>query len=210
MLAPSAKHREVFAGEGVFGHFSRADQHHAAENADACMFDVRGMVRERCLGTGDSLFLLILEQINTKLSYGEDVDTCGMSVGISFAFSLSGRGGVLCVRKQDNTMLHCGGRKTCTPQTDDLCDLHDLYDLFQLHDLDLPGKADRLSILCDLAHVAGWEPYNLHDLARVSWVGLVHYTDAAQQALTTAGEELDDIDHELSDLSDLSVRGVQD
>ena len=96
-----------------------------------------------------------------------------------------------------------------TSRTDDLYDLHDLYDLFQLHDLDLPGKADRLSILCDLAHVAGWEPYNLHDLARVSWVGLVHYTDAAQQALTTAGEELDDIDHGLSDLSYLSVRGVR-
>ena len=26
-----------------------------------------------------------------------------------------------------------------------------------------------------LAHVAGWEPYNLHDLARVSWVGSVPY-----------------------------------
>ena len=33
-------------------------------------------------------------------------------------------------------------------------DLYDLYDLY------------------DLAHVAAWEPYNLHDLARVSWVGV--------------------------------------
>ena len=128
------------------------------------MFDVRGMVRERCLGTGDSLFLLILEQINTKLSYGEDVDTCGMSVGISFAFSLSGRGGVLCVRKQDNTMLHCGGRKTCTPQTDYLCDLqmicvtyshysttvHHLghhLDLHLDHHLDLLGRADLFGLV---------------------------------------------------------------
>ena len=27
--------------------------------------------------------------------------------------------------------------------------------------------------LCDLAHVAGWEPYNLHDLAHVSCVGSI-------------------------------------
>ena len=27
----------------------------------------------------------------------------------------------------------------------------------------------------DLANVAGWIPYNLHDLARASWVGSVLY-----------------------------------
>ena len=27
--------------------------------------------------------------------------------------------------------------------------------------------------LCDLAHVAAWEPHNMHDLAHVSWVGSV-------------------------------------
>ena len=58
--------------------------------------------------------------------------------------------------------------------------------------------------LCDLAHVAGWDKYNLHDLAQVSWVGSVLIGDPAQP-LTTAGEALDDLDH---DLSDLSVRGV--
>ena len=48
------------------------------------------------------------------------------------------------------------------------------------HDLDLPGRADRynpdlydqydLYDLYALAHVAGWEPYGLHDLGRVSWI----------------------------------------
>ena len=33
--------------------------------------------------------------------------------------------------------------------------MYDLYDLY------------------DLAHVVGWEPYNLHDLGHVSWVGSV-------------------------------------
>ena len=45
-----------------------------------------------------------------------------------------------------------------------------------VHDLliDLPGRADRyIPDLYDLAHVAGREPYNLHDLAYVSWVGLI-------------------------------------
>ena len=36
----------------------------------------------------------------------------------------------------------------------------DLYDLYDLH---------------DLAHVAGWEPYHLHGLGHVSWVGYVFY-----------------------------------
>ena len=34
----------------------------------------------------------------------------------------------------------------------DLCDMYDLY---------------------DLAHVAGWRPFSLHDLAHVAWVGHV-------------------------------------
>ena len=39
-------------------------------------------------------------------------------------------------------------------------------------------RADRsIHDLYDLAHVAGWEPYNLHDLAHLSWVGSVLYTD---------------------------------
>ena len=56
-------------------------------------------------------------------------------------------------------------------------------------------------ICYDLAHVTGWKPYNLHDLARVfSWVGSVcttYYADLAQP-LETAGEEIDDVqDHYL-------------
>ena len=45
-------------------------------------------------------------------------------------------------------------------------DLYDLYDLY------------------DLAHVAGWKPYNLHDLAQVSWVWSVQYTDPTQHLIT--------------------------
>ena len=33
--------------------------------------------------------------------------------------------------------------------------MYDLYDLYDLY---------------DIAHVAKWEPYNLQDLERVSWV----------------------------------------
>ena len=47
-------------------------------------------------------------------------------------------------------------------------------------------------------------PNDLHDLAHVSWGWILCYEDPAQ-SLTTAVEELDDLDH---DLSDLSVRGV--
>ena len=40
-----------------------------------------------------------------------------------------------------------------------------------------------------LAHIAGWETYNLHDSARVSGSDL-YFADPTQ-SLTTAGEELD-------------------
>ena len=50
---------------------------------------------------------------------------------------------------------------------------------FPVRDLDLSGKIYRsvpdLYDLYDLAHVSGWEPYVLHDLARVSSVGFVLY-----------------------------------
>ena len=36
-------------------------------------------------------------------------------------------------------------------------------------------KADLLPDLYDLAHVTGWDPYSLHDLGHVSWVGSVLY-----------------------------------
>ena len=53
--------------------------------------------------------------------------------------------------------------------------------------------------------VVGWEAQNLHGLGLVSWVGCVHCTDPAQH-LVTAGQDVDDLDH---DLSDLSLRGAQ-
>ena len=57
---------------------------------------------------------------------------------------------------------------------------------FPHHDLDISGQMDiyipdlydlyDLYALCDLAHhVAGLEPYDLYDLAHVSWVGSVRY-----------------------------------
>ena len=55
-------------------------------------------------------------------------------------------------------------------------DLYDLYDLYAL------------------AHVPGWEPYNMHDLqAHVSWVGSALLCTDPAQPPTTAGEELDDL-----------------
>ena len=47
----------------------------------------------------------------------------------------------------------------------------------------------------------GWDPYNLHDLAHVSlgWVCPKEIPGTAEP-LTTAGEKLDDVDHDLSDL----------
>ena len=62
-------------------------------------------------------------------------------------------------------------------QTDIIPELYDLY---------------------DLAHVARWEPYNLHHLGHVSRDGFV-LIDPAQH-VTTAGY---DLDRDLSDLSDV-------
>ena len=42
--------------------------------------------------------------------------------------------------------------------------------------------------LYDLAHAAGWEPYNLRNLGHVSRVGsALLFTDRAQHLITTAG-----------------------
>ena len=59
-------------------------------------------------------------------------------------------------------------------------------------------------ILHDLAPSWRVEPVShLYHLAYASWVGSVLCRHPAQR-LTTAGEELDGLDHDLSDLSDLS------
>ena len=65
----------------------------------------------------------------------------------------------------------------------DLCDLYDLYDLY------------------DLAHhVVGREPYNLHDLGHVSWVGSVLHRSCTTSRNGRLGS-IDDLDRDLSDLS---------
>ena len=65
------------------------------------------------------------------------------------------------------------------------------------------AKADQVPDLRDVAHVAWQEPYNLHDLVSLSWVGsvLLQISPKLSQALTTAGQDIDDLD----DLDDLSV-----
>ncbi|CAM9942637.1 unnamed protein product, partial [Laminaria digitata] len=51
-----------------------------------------------------------------------------------------------------------------------------------------------------LAHVAGWEPYNLHDLTHVSWVGSVLYRSCTIYHNDRLGSTMvDDLDHDLSD-----------
>ena len=60
------------------------------------------------------------------------------------------------------------GRHMFTPRTGDL---YDLYDLFPLRDVGPSGKIE--PCLYDLARVARWEPCNLHDTARISWIGTV-------------------------------------
>ena len=41
--------------------------------------------------------------------------------------------------------------------------------------------------MMSVAHIAGWEPHNLHDLAQVSWVGSVLNRSDPAQILMTAG-----------------------
>ena len=74
-----------------------------------------------------------------------------------------------------------------TPRTADLCDLYDLYDLYALH---------------DPPHAAECKPYNqYHRHDRGLFPGLdLYYTDPVQPLTTAAGEELDDLGHDLSDL----------
>lgn len=69
-----------------------------------------------------------------------------------------------------------------------------------VHDLNLSRQIDLSPTLYVLAPVAGWDPCNLHHLAQVSWVGICTMADPSQH-LTTAGEDLDHPDHDLSDLS---------
>ena len=55
-------------------------------------------------------------------------------------------------------------------ETDDLCDIFSL----QHYSSSRSARQGRyIPDLYHLAHAAGWEPYNLHDLGQVSWVGSV-------------------------------------
>ena len=49
----------------------------------------------------------------------------------------------------------------------------------------------------DLAHVAGWEPHNLHDLGHVSGVGSVPHTSCTASRNGRLGQDdLDDTDRD--------------
>ena len=67
------------------------------------------------------------------------------------------------------------------------CFTHRTDHRFLLDDADLPGKADTslILIMCDLPHVAGWEPYNLHDLSSTWFLGwtCTTYTDPAHHLM---------------------------
>ena len=85
-----------------------------------------------------------------------------------------------------------------TPRVDDL------YDLFPLRYSSLSRSARKgrsIPDLYDLAHVARWHPCSRHDPAHVYGLDL-YYADP-EQPLTTAGEDIDDLDRDLSDLSGL-------
>ena len=92
-------------------------------------------------------------------------------------------------------------REACTDRTDNRFPLE--YSS-TLHDLDPPGRADRyvpdlydLYELYDLAHVAGWELCNVHDLTQHSWVEPVLYRSCTTSHHGRLGLLIDDLDHDL-------------
>ena len=77
---------------------------------------------------------------------------------------------------------------------------------FLPHDLDISGIIDHdLYDLQGSAHVAGWEPNKTcHGSIEHMFPGVDLYCADPAQPLTTAGEKTSLLDHDLSDLSDLS------
>lgn len=67
------------------------------------------------------------------------------------------------------------------------------------NDLDLSGQIRSRS----LCHVAGWDSYYRHDLARVFWVVNTCYTYLAQH-LVTACQDLEDLDNDIQVDHDMS------
>ena len=56
-------------------------------------------------------------------------------------------------------------------------------------------------MICDLAHVAGWGTYYLHDVVHVCWVGPLIYGSCTSSKTAS---------YNLHDLSDLSVDDLSD
>ncbi|CAN0557913.1 unnamed protein product [Laminaria digitata] len=72
--------------------------------------------------------------------------------------------------------LHCSGTSTAVDEIHNDQRTNPRTDhRFPLHDLDISGQIYLFTDLYDLAHVARWGVYNLHDLGHVSWVGSVRY-----------------------------------
>ena len=94
----------------------------------------------------------------------------------------------------EHTLLHRSDRSSSA-----------VDDRFPVHDVD-SLKTDLFPMLCiwSLALVAGWEPCNLHDLCSTCFLRWMLYRANPARPITTASEELDDLGHDLSDLSDLS------
>ena len=77
-------------------------------------------------------------------------------------------------------------------------------DRFSLHDVDLPRRTGLFPMWYDVARVAGWKAYNLHDvlLGHVSCDGSVPCRSNAGKHVTTAGGGVVDLDHDQPDLSE--------
>ena len=62
--------------------------------------------------------------------------------------------------------------------------------------------------LYDLAHVAGWEPNNLHGLEHISCVSDLVLHRSCTTHLTTAGWDLNNLDRDLSEVFTIFLRRV--
>ena len=86
-----------------------------------------------------------------------------------------------------------------------------IYRSFSFDDLDLSEKTDiSLIWMTYSSSRCRWEPYSLHDLstAHVSLSGSVlQYADPAQ-TLTTGGGDIDDLDHDLSEVLSYSKSSI--
>lgn len=71
--------------------------------------------------------------------------------------------------------------------------------------------AGDLQDLYDLDHVIGWDPYDLHDPARDSWVGSVHCRSCAIYHNERQIQDLVDLDRDLSDHCEMlcTICGIQ-